>query len=563
MEKIRAVIDEFYSRKKYDKAYQYMVEQLTQAINRNDDFIVLGLLNELMSYYRVHGMFKNGAMMATRAIAILQRLGLSESVMAATTYLNIATLYRLAGSHNESYEYFQKCLEIYEQNLNEEDERFISFYNNYSLLLQEIGKIEKAIYYSRKALCLVTNIPDSEIGLAITYTNLAQMLFSNEEKEEAMQCLEKSIHIFEEFGSDDPHYHATLATMAQRYFIEKDYEKAIELYQEVLGKIKATFGENADYKTVYDNYLYAKSRLEQKKQGGFGLKLCEDYYKEVGEPMLKEKFPDLLPFIAIGLVGLGSECLGYDDEISRDHDFGPGFCIWLPEVQYEQHGKEIQAAYDQMPIEFRGYQRNISHRGNGRVGVFSIEEFVTSMIPRLPENEEDWLYLKEQSLLMLTSGKVFVDNYGEFSKLRGYLKKYYPEGARLKKIAEAIAKMAQSGQYNYLRCIKRNDIVAANFALTEFIDSSLSCMYLLNKRYKPYYKWAFRGVERLPLLQDKAMLLKDMLQTNDVDQRADLIENICQGILAVLKQQGLTSGNDTFLEAHVDCILRKAKEGEK
>ena len=61
-----------------------------------------------------------------------------------------------------------------------------------------------------------------------------------------------------------------------------------------------------------------------------GLELAEKYYKEYGEPMLKEQFPDVLSQIAVGLIGSGSECFGYDDEISEDHDFEPGFCIFLP-----------------------------------------------------------------------------------------------------------------------------------------------------------------------------------------------------------------------------------------
>ena len=62
-----------------------------------------------------------------------------------------------------------------------------------------------------------------------------------------------------------------------------------------------------------------------------GLELSEKYFEEYGQPMLEKEFPDILPYLAVGLFGSGSECFGYDDEVSRDHDFEPGFCIFLPD----------------------------------------------------------------------------------------------------------------------------------------------------------------------------------------------------------------------------------------
>ena len=47
-----------------------------------------------------------------------------------------------------------------------------------------------------------------------------------------------------------------------------------------------------------------------------GLELAKRYYEEVGRPMLERDFPELLPRLAAGLVGEGSECLGFDDAIS-------------------------------------------------------------------------------------------------------------------------------------------------------------------------------------------------------------------------------------------------------
>ena len=61
-----------------------------------------------------------------------------------------------------------------------------------------------------------------------------------------------------------------------------------------------------------------------------GLSLSRRYYEQYGRPLLKERFPSVNDQLAVGLAGAGSECMGYDDAVSEDHDFGPGFCIWLP-----------------------------------------------------------------------------------------------------------------------------------------------------------------------------------------------------------------------------------------
>ena len=54
-----------------------------------------------------------------------------------------------------------------------------------------------------------------------------------------------------------------------------------------------------------------------------GMEISRAYYEAFGKPMLEE-FPGILPYAAAGLLGSGSECLGFDDEVSRDHDFEPG-----------------------------------------------------------------------------------------------------------------------------------------------------------------------------------------------------------------------------------------------
>ena len=71
-----------------------------------------------------------------------------------------------------------------------------------------------------------------------------------------------------------------------------------------------------------------------------GLELCKSYYENIGKPELFRIFPEVMGRAAAGLSGQGSDCLGLDDEFSRDHDFGPGFILWLTDADYEKFGAE-------------------------------------------------------------------------------------------------------------------------------------------------------------------------------------------------------------------------------
>ena len=318
-----------------------------------------------------------------------------------------------------------------------------------------------------------------------------------------------------------------------------------------------------------------------------GLELSRLYYQQIGRPMLEEKFKEYLPRIAAGLVGEGSECFGFDDEISRDHDFGPGFCIWLEKKDFEKIGAEMQNEYDNLPKEFMGYSaRNTSRRGGGRVGVFEISDFYRRFVGTMqpPEKLIDWLYLPEHKLATAVNGEIFEDNYGIFSDIRNKLAAYYPEDVRIKKIAARASAMAQSGQYNYSRCMRRGDNVAADMALAEFVKATLSMVYLLNRQYCPYYKWQFFGLKKLNaeighqcVCSGVLNMLEKLSKTesqhnawvppfaedwnpyiNKYDKKVILIENICALVINELRNQNLTDIDDSFLEAHtykiMDCI---------
>jgi hypothetical protein len=289
-----------------------------------------------------------------------------------------------------------------------------------------------------------------------------------------------------------------------------------------------------------------------------GLELCKRYYEEIGLPAFRLAFPELMERLAFGLVGEGSDCYGYDDEISRDHDWGPGFCLWLADGDIETYGGELAGLYSSLPKKFMGFERADTEQGSGRLGVHSISGFYSRYIGigRAPENYSEWRYIPEKGFSVVTNGEVFADPLGVFSRIREQILDFYPEDIRVKKIITRCALLSQAGQYNYYRCVKRKDYVAAGQALNEFIYSAISAIYLLNKKYMPFYKWMHRGLRDLPILGRTAPDFEWLCKNDLMDGGNEkLIEGICCEILKELQKQGLTSGGGDFLLEHCEGMM--------
>ena len=290
-----------------------------------------------------------------------------------------------------------------------------------------------------------------------------------------------------------------------------------------------------------------------------GLELCRQFYLQCGAPLIERTFGENGRRFAAGLAGPGSDCLGFDDELSRDHDFGPGFCLWLTDEDDETFGGELRRLYSELPRQFGGCVRNTTPQGADRVGVMRIGDFYRRYTGSrdIPEGDAAWLRIPEHLLAAAVSGEVFRDGLGEFSRIRSGLLPCYPEDVRLKKLAARLFTMAQAGQYNYGRIMKRHDAAAAALALSEFARAALSAVHLLNRSYMPYYKWAFRSARRLPLLSDVVTEL-DALFLPETDREA-LIETICSRVSEFLKKEGLSLARDTFLIAHAEEVTLRIK----
>lgn len=297
------------------------------------------------------------------------------------------------------------------------------------------------------------------------------------------------------------------------------------------------------------------------KKASFGISLARGYYETYGKGMIGGQFPELASRIAVGLVGEGSECFGFDDSYSTDHDFGPGFCMWLNRNDWEKYGVQLEQAYENLPGEYGGMAVRRDTRLSGkRTGVWCIDDFYGRFLgcAGVPKDWQRWLYLPEHYFSLVMNGEVFRDDLGEFTAIREELKRGYPEDVRIKKIAARAAVMAQAGQYNYGRCLRRGEYVAAELALAEFMKAAMSMVYLLNHGYAPFYKWMHRGLRNLGRLSETSELFEQLVCPEvDRSQKAELIENICRLVVGEWKRQGLTDLDDAFLQVHLDGLMSR------
>ncbi len=295
-----------------------------------------------------------------------------------------------------------------------------------------------------------------------------------------------------------------------------------------------------------------------------GIDISRAFYEEYGKPLIESEFSQYKGRIAVGLVGHGSECFGFDDEISRDHDFEPSFCIWLADEDEKEFGFKLFRAYQRLPREFCGLKlKEASFLGGESKGVMTISEFYRRYTGRngAPESELDWLYTPSHYLAEATNGEVFCDPLGEFTRIRNEIKSGMPENVRLKRIASCVFYLAQMGQYNFSRCLSHGEKGASRLALSDFVRNGIEVVFLLNREHMPYYKWAFKAMKKLEILGNRAELLELLLDTPSVYEKKikDGIESFCADVVCELKEQDLTASNSDYLENHAYSVNERIK----
>jgi hypothetical protein len=277
-----------------------------------------------------------------------------------------------------------------------------------------------------------------------------------------------------------------------------------------------------------------------------GIEVARRFFAEWGLPFLQEHFAELVERTAAGLFR-GSQVLGADDALSRDHGWGPMFLLLLTQEDYAAQGQAVaQAMIGAAPQEWLGY----SYCGglNPNIEVSSGDRYLEHWLgfARPPAQWQQWLGgtasgVREYELYLIRHGHVFSDPLGEFSARRAALAQY-PRLARLQRMSDELFNVWHFGQYNFLnRLLIRQDPLALRMAQGHFIEAALRLCLLLEGDYTPYWKWlafAFRKCSSAAWLDDP---LGQLSQGGDLKKQGELVREVCAVIHKMLDAAGLAS----------------------
>lgn len=580
-------IDMLLAEGKGEEAEALMLERMERAVQENDDGSLLQLLNELLGYYRETGRREDSYRIAAQAIAQAQRMGLEGTVPYATTLLNVAGVYRAAGRLDESLDYYLRVQELYGSLFDSDNMLVAGLQNNMSLLYQEMEEYGKAKECLLKALEIAQR-EKAAYEIAVTYANLASTCAQLGETGDAQKYADSAVALFRELGVEDNHCAVAMAALGACRFQEKDYRAALDYYERASEMVERSVGKNDAYDRLREHAAACTRAIGNRAQEGnalaegdsaaegacrgreegVGLALCRAYYDTYGAPMIAEQFGGYADRIAVGLAGRGSDCFGYDDALSRDHDWGPGFCMWLTDETYAQIGEELQQAYERLPQEFQGYRRAPQVSGKNRRGVMRISEFCRGLAGAEKYEEIDWQQVPDYALAAAVNGQVFRDEEGIFTAFREKLKRGYPERIRYLKLAEGAASFAQAAQYNFPRVIQRDDWLTARMMVWDGVKAAIKLQHYIEGKYPPHDKWLLRSLEESQAGRETAALLRQIaaeIQRGEKDgsRVVQAVEALGSHFAREMYAMDLISDIDPYLDAHTQELLYKASLAER
>jgi hypothetical protein len=253
-----------------------------------------------------------------------------------------------------------------------------------------------------------------------------------------------------------------------------------------------------------------------------GLDLNRRFYGETVRPLLTTAFPDLQ--YAAALIGPGSEILGFDTEMSTDHDWGLRLFIFLRGEDIDLRDPIANLLSHQLPHTFSGWRvswsdtpaeprtrvmlRPVDGPIKHRVIPITLRDFARAQLGydlTQPLQAADWLTFPSHALGEIVAGAVYYDSVGELTALRNHLA-WYPHDVWLYLLASGWQRIGQE-EHLMPRAGFVGDKLGSALIGSRLIRDVMNLCFLMEKQYAPYPKWFGSAFKRLNCAQELYPLL--------------------------------------------------------
>ncbi len=245
-----------------------------------------------------------------------------------------------------------------------------------------------------------------------------------------------------------------------------------------------------------------------------GIELNRAFYADVVVPVLA-------PWEhSAGLLGWGSEILGFDTPRSTDHGWGPRLRVFVGAADVEPVRGVLLAA---LPHEYQGWP---VHYGwddvapSHRVEVDTLGGWLRRHLGHDATQGMtvlDWLLAPQQQLLGVTRGAVYHDGDGTLGAVRARLAAF-PEPVRRWIIAGVWQRIAQEEAF-VGRTAEVGDELGARLVAARQVHELMRLWFLFAREYWPYPKWFGTAFARLPGADVLAPQLTAVLDARDASTR--------------------------------------------
>ncbi|MDQ3714476.1 MAG: DUF4037 domain-containing protein [Actinomycetota bacterium] len=282
-----------------------------------------------------------------------------------------------------------------------------------------------------------------------------------------------------------------------------------------------------------------------------GQELSRRFHAEVVGPVVRSVLGEK-PYAA-AMLGDGSDVLGYDDNISPDHDFGPKVQLVLPP---ELDPDPLLAVLAQLPTRYQGYPvfygSTSAHSGwsQGQPAVSTPEELFRARLgfdPATGIDLADWLTTPTQILATITSGPVFHDPAGLLTERRAALG-WYPDDVWRYVLAAGWLRVDQEEPF-VGRTGGSGDDLGSRIITARIARDQMKLAFLIDRRWAPYSKWLGRAFAELRLARRLTPLLQAALRAERWQERET---NLCAASTVLA-----AATNDLHLAEPVDPTPRQ------